>query len=174
MLAYLFVLVAVVVRLLPHPFSFTPVGASLLFFGAHAPRKRAWIPLALLAASDVFLTKVHYGYPFSADHFATWAWYAAVLLMGGLLRNNARPLRVLAAGLATAVSFFLVSNLAVWAVWNMYPKTFGGLLTSYAVALPYFRNEVAADVGFAALMFSLPALVELLRGARKGDRIAAA
>jgi len=34
MLAYLFVVLAVAVRFLPHPWMFTPVAASLLFFGA--------------------------------------------------------------------------------------------------------------------------------------------
>jgi len=57
MLAYLFVILAVVVRFMPHPLAFTPVGASLLFFGARGPRRQLWVPVALLAASDVVLTK---------------------------------------------------------------------------------------------------------------------
>jgi hypothetical protein len=57
MLAYLFVLVAIAVRFMPHPLAFTPVGASLLFFGARGPKRQWWIPLALLAASDVILTR---------------------------------------------------------------------------------------------------------------------
>ena len=62
--------------------AFTPVGAALLFFGARAPRRRLWIPLVLLAASDVVLTTLVYNYPFSWDHFVTWAWYAAMLWLG--------------------------------------------------------------------------------------------
>ena len=60
MLAYFFVLIAVASRFLPHPFSFTPVGAALLLFGARAQRKHVWFPLALLAGSDVVLTKLVY------------------------------------------------------------------------------------------------------------------
>ena len=52
MLAYVFILIAVAVRFMPHPLAFTPVGAALLYFGARASRRRMWIPLALLAASD--------------------------------------------------------------------------------------------------------------------------
>ncbi len=63
MLAYLFVIFAVAVRFLPHPFAFTPVGASLLFFGARGPRRQMWVPLAVLAASDVLLTTLVYRYP---------------------------------------------------------------------------------------------------------------
>ena len=52
MLAYLFVVLAVAVRFMPHPWMFTPVTGSLLFFGARGSRRRLWIPFALLAASD--------------------------------------------------------------------------------------------------------------------------
>jgi hypothetical protein len=159
MLAYLFVVVAVAVRFLPHPLAFTPVGAALLYFGARAPRKHAWIPVALLAGSDVLLTKFVYGYPFSLDHFVTIAWYAAVLWMGGFLRTDSKPARIAGASLATAVSFFLASNFAVWSVWSMYPKTMGGLATAYAAGLPFFRNEIASDLFFSAVMFGIGALV---------------
>ena len=87
MLAYLFVLVAVAVhlRFFAMPFSFTPVAAALLFFGARMPRKQMWIPVALLVASDVYLTRVTYAYPLTADHFVTWVWYAAMLLLGEVM-----------------------------------------------------------------------------------------
>lgn len=165
MLAYLFVLLAVAVRFLPHTFSFTPVGASLLFFGARGPRKHLWMPVLLLAASDVLLTRFQYGYPFTADHLATWAWYAAILAMGTLLRDNARPVRIVGASLATAVSFFAISNFAVWAVWNMYPKNLGGLAACYLAGVPFFRNEVISDMLFTAVMFSVPALLQVRKPA---------
>ncbi|MFB3915334.1 MAG: DUF6580 family putative transport protein [Terriglobales bacterium] len=159
MLAFLFVIVAVAFRFLMAPLAFAPVAASLLFFGARAPRKHAWIPLALLVGADVVLTKITYSYPFTADHFVTWAWYAAVLLLGGVLRNNAKPLRVGAASLAASISFFLVSNFAVWAVWNMYPKNLSGLMLAYAAGLPFFRNQVLSDLFFTAVMFGIGALL---------------
>ena len=92
MLAYLFILAAIPVRFLPHPFSFTPVGAALLFFGAYGASKRAWIyPVALLVR-HVYLTLFHYGYPFAWDTFVTWGWYAAIILLGAkLLRGGVRP-----------------------------------------------------------------------------------
>ncbi len=79
MLAYLFLLLAVAVRFMPHPWMFTPVAAALLFFGARGSRRFLWVPLVVMAASDVVLTKVVYAYPFVWDHFVTWAWYAAAV-----------------------------------------------------------------------------------------------
>ena len=156
MLAYLFVLFAVAVRFLPHPLAFTPVAGSLLFYGARGPRRQMWVPLVLLAASDVILTKVFYAYPFSWDHFVTWVWYAAILWLGTNLRENTSLLRVGASALAGSVSFFVVSNLAVWASWNMYPKTLSGLMTCYTAALPFFRRGLEGDILFTAAMFGLP------------------
>lgn len=163
MLAYIFVLFAVAVRFLPHPLAFTPVGASLLFFGARTPRRRMWIPLALLAASDVVLTTMVYRYPFSWDHFVTWAWYAGMILLGSSLRS-AGAVRILGTALAGSVSFFLVSNFAVWAAWNMYPRTIAGLMTCYDAGIPFFRHAVVGDLLYTAAMFGLPVLVHTLTG----------
>ena len=95
MLAYAFILVAVALRFLPHPLDFTPVGAALLYFAARGPRKQLWVPLVLLAASDVILTTVVYRYPFTWDHFVTWAWYVGMLGLGSTLKQRAGRHRLL-------------------------------------------------------------------------------
>jgi hypothetical protein len=160
MLAYLFVALAIGFRFIHHPVAFTPVGASLLYFGARQPRSRIWIPLAALIVSDLVLTRFSYGYPFVADQFVIWAWYAAVMLMGGILSRNSSLPRLAVAAIGTSVSFFLISNFAVWVVWrNLYPATLSGLMTCYAVALPFFRNEIAADALFTAVFFGIGAAV---------------
>jgi hypothetical protein len=156
MLAYVFVLLAVAVRFLPHPLAFTPVTAALLYFGARGSRRQMWVPIALLAASDVVLTRLIYAYPFSWDHFVTWAWYGAILWLGTGLRENSKPLRLAGAALAGSVSFFVVSNFAVWAAWSMYPRTAAGLMTCYTAALPVFRRGLEGDLLFTAAMFGLP------------------
>src|SRR5258706_13404330 len=91
MLPYLFILLAIAVRflpfagswnVLPHAWHFTPLAASLLFFGARGSKRQMWIPLALLVSTDVVLTKFIYSYTFSWNHLVTWAWYSAILWMG--------------------------------------------------------------------------------------------
>lgn len=165
MLAYLFIVLAAAARFLSVPVSFAPVGASLLFFGARGPRKHPWIPVLLLGASDLVLTKFVYGYAYSWDHLVTIAWYAAVLFMGTLLRENARPLRIAGAALAMSVGFFVVSNFAVWASWPMYPHTLNGLAACYAAAVPFFRKQFVSDLLFTAVMFSIPALLPARKSA---------
>lgn len=172
MLAYLFVLLAIAVRflpfagplnILPHAWHFTPLAASLLFFGARGSRRQMWIPLVLLAATDVVLTTVMYSYPLSWDHLVTWAWYAAILWLGTNLREKSSFWRVVGAALASSVSFFLISNFAVWAAWpQMYPRGFSGLMMSYAAGVPFFRGTVESDLFFSIAFFGAPVLVQVL------------
>ena len=161
-LAYLFVAFAVLVhaRAVPMPFHFTPVAAALLFFGARVPRNKMIVPLALLIGSDIYLNKFVYAYPLGWDQMVTWAWYAAIILFGGLLARNTSVLRVVGASLAASVSFFLVSNFAVWTVSReMYPATWNGLVTCMVAGVPFFRNTVVSDLLFSAAFFGIGYLV---------------
>src|SRR5579859_7493913 len=164
MLAYAFILFALVFRFVPHPMAFTPVGAALLFFGARRSRRELWIPVALLAASDVALTTMFYRYPLSWDHFVTWAFYAAMLWLGTTLKQNAGAFRILGSAVAGSVTFFVVSNFAVWAAWDMYPRTVAGLMTCYELGLPFFRHAVVGDLLFTTVMFGTPVVFHALAG----------
>jgi hypothetical protein len=177
MLAYLFIIFAILARMpfMPHPWSFTPVAAALLYFGARGPRRQLWVPFALMAASDVILTKFVYSYPFRWDQLVVWAWYAAILLLGTRLRENSNWLRIGGVALASSVSFFVVSNFAVWASGTMYSKTVSGLMTCYAAGVPFFRRGLAGDMLFTAAMFGLPAVTAAVaRSAHKPQGTAAA
>jgi len=173
MLPYLFVLLAIAVRFipflgvnsLPHAWHFTPLAASLLFFGARGSRRQMWVPLALFAATDLVLTRFIWHYPFTWDTLVTWAWYAAILWLGTNLREKSGFWRVVAAAATSSVSFFVVSNFAVWAAWpQMYPRTLAGLITSYQAAIPFFRGTALSDQFFSLLMFGVPALQQALSG----------
>jgi len=164
MLAYLFVILAVVIRVVAGTgtfatHGFTPVGASLLFFGSRMPRKYFWAPVALLIGSDLFLNYQVYHLPLTWDQTIVWAWYAAACGLGMLLSNRVKPLYVAGAALASSVSFFLISNFAVWlAGYIVYPKTFAGLISCYVAAIPFFQRGLASDLFFSAVFFGLGAL----------------
>ena len=122
---------------------------------------REWpLPFLALLGTDIFLTRVSYGYPLSIDHAVTWIWYAAVMVLAsGMLRNIQVP-RALGASLIASVTFFLASNFAVWAEWNMYPKTWSGLVACYVAAVPFFRNSLVSELAFTALIFGLVRLAQ--------------
>ena len=121
MSAYLVLLLAVLSRILPHAFDatsvgFTAVGGGLLFFGARRSRWHAIIATLALIATDYYLTVYAYAYPFHPSAYVvTWAWYAAVCLLGHqMLRSKPSMLRVAGAVLASSTSFFILSNFVVW------------------------------------------------------------
>jgi hypothetical protein len=163
MLAYLFVIIAAGLRFLPHPFHFTPVGAALLFFGASRRKREMWIPVAVLVASDLLLNRFVYNIPLHADQLVVWAWYAGAIAIGMLLRKQLSAPRVAGASLSASISFYLISNFAVWATYEMYPKTWQGLLACYAAAVPFFRNTVVSDLVFSAVLFSIPLAIAAAR-----------
>ncbi len=171
MLAILFVLLAIGSRFAiamnpgAHWWAFTPVVASLLFFGAKMPRKYIWAPVAALAVVDVLLSKFVYGYGFTADLLVSWAFYAGCAWLGSaMLRDNAKAARLVVASLTSSLGFFVLSNLAVWAFWPTYAHNLKGLAACFVAAIPFYRNQPVADLLFTAVFFSVPMMVEALRG----------
>lgn len=165
MSAYLVLVFAVLSRILPHTFhatgmNFTAVGGSLLFFGARRSRWQALIAMAVLAATDYYLTVYAYGYAFHAtEYLVTWAWYGAVCLIGfGLLRQRTTALRIVAAGLASSTSFFLLSNFMVWMASGMYAHSAAGLAACYGAAIPFYANDLVSTAMTVGALFGLPAL----------------
>jgi hypothetical protein len=147
-----------------HWWAFTPVLASLLYFGAKMPRKYIGAPVALLAAADILLSRF-YGYGFTPDLLVTYAWYLGVAWLGSaMLHENARPARLVGASLTSSLSFFVLSNLSVWAFWPTYPHTMKGLAACFVAAIPFYRNQPVADLLFTMVFFSVPVLMEAVRG----------
>lgn len=164
--AYLLLLAAVLSRIVPHPgwLNFTAVGASLLYFGARRPWREMLAPLAALIATDYFLTVYSYHYPFAwQGYIPTWTWYIAAMFLGStLLSARATLPRFAAAVVLGPTSFFLISNFAVWVGGTMYPKTVAGLVTCYAAAIPFYRNDLLSTTLIAGAAFGVPVLVRRL------------
>jgi hypothetical protein len=160
MLPYVFVVLVLGLRFAFKPIAFTSVSAALLYFGARGSRRNAWIPWALCVAADVVLTSVVYSYPLTWDHMVTWAWYAGALGLGMQLRDSSSILRIGGTSLISSLTFFVVSNFAVWASYRtMYAATWQGLVNCYVAAIPFFRHTLEADLVFTAIFFSIPVLL---------------
>ncbi len=161
--AYLLLLVAVLSRLLPHAgwFNFTAVGGALLYFGARRPWREMLAPLAVLMATDYYLTVYSYHYNFRWESYLpTWGWYVAAMALGLiLLRVRTTFARVAAGALLGPTSFFVLSNYAVWIGGGMYPRTLAGLGACYVAALPFYRNDLISTAIVAGVAFGVPVLV---------------
>jgi len=174
--AYLLLLVAVLSRVLPHAgwWNFTAVGGALLYFGARRPWREMLAPLAVLMATDYYLTVYAYHYSFRwQGYVTTWAWYLLAMALGQiLLRSRTTFVRVAAGALLGPTSFFVLSNYAVWASGWIYPRTLGGLGACYVAGLPFYRNDLASTAIVAGLAFGVPVLVRRLSAAQTQEALA--
>jgi len=148
---------AAALRIAPHPWNFTPVGAMALFSGAVIRDRRLafFFPILALFAGDVFIG-FHKLMP------VVYASFAISVAIGLWLRNRRTLARIGAATLLGATQFFLVTNFAVWAFGLSYPRTGAGLFACYAAGVPFFWNTLAGDAIYAALLFGGFALAERL------------
>ncbi len=152
--AVLFVLLAALSRLLPHPANFTPIAAMALFSGVYLERRLAFIvPLAAMVLSDYFLG-------FYSEMIWVYGSFLLIAVIGLWLKNHKKPLFILGGTLTGSILFFVVTNFGVWALpASMYPKSFAGLIECYTAAIPFFRGTVEGDVFFVAVLFGLYELV---------------
>jgi hypothetical protein len=148
---------AAVLRVAPHPWNFTPVGAMALFGGAVIKDRRVafLFPLAGLFAGDIFVG-FHKLMPM------VYASFLVDVALGHWIGDRRTVGRISGITLLGAMQFFLVTNFGVWAFLGSFPMTGAGLLECYLRGLPLFWNTLAADAVYAALLFGGFALAERL------------
>lgn len=144
----LLIVLGITARFLPHPANFAPIGAIALFGALYLPKKYALIiPLLAMFISDIFIG------------FYTWqimlSVYAGFVLMGifGLIiRKHKNFTSVLSVTLLSSVLFFLITNAAVWLFGTMYTHNFSGLMQSYIMAVPFFKNSLMGDLFYVGVL----------------------
>lgn len=147
-IAVLLIALGFAARLLPHPANFAPIGAVALFGGIYLTRRYAIImPLIAMLISDIFIG------------FYTWQIMASVYLsfvltglIGLWVRKNKKLSTVIGGTVLGSILFFLITNFAVWAFGAMYAHNFAGLMQSYIMAIPFFRNSLLGDLFYVGLL----------------------
>lgn len=154
LLIALFAVWTLIARFLPHAPNATPVGALALFAGAYLSRRwGAMVPIAVLLVSDAWLGG--YELPIMISVYGS---FVAIAFIGSFLRRSHFVTRIFVGPLASSTLFFLTTNFAVWAATPWYTKNFAGLMTSYTLALPFWRNMLVGDIVYAAVFFGIAAL----------------
>ena len=141
------IILAVILRLLPHPPNFAPISAMALFGGVYLSKRYALIvPFIALFVSDIFLG-------FHSTMVFVYGSFILTGLIGVSLKNHKKPGYILGASLLSSILFFLITNFGVWLVTDFYPHNFAGLIQSYTEAIPFFRNTVLGDLFYTAVFF---------------------
>lgn len=153
---------AALLRIIPHPGNFSPVGGLALFGGARLNGAQAFlIPLLAMAVTDPILNMAA-GFPaYSAMTLVIYFCFAINVLLGRLLRNTNNVAKIAGVASLGSIQFFLITNFFVWlrGVEVIYPHTLAGLNECYFAALPFFLRTVAGDLFFSVLLFAAHALL---------------
>lgn len=162
-IAILLIVLAICARILPHPANIAPISAIALFSGLYLSRRLALtLPIIGLVISDFII-----GF---YDTRIMIAVYASILITAGigiLLQQKKRPTYLLAGTLLGSIIFFIITNAAVWLFGTMYPHTIHGLMTSYTMAIPFFRNSVLGDLMFSTILIGSYELLTHIITAKK-------
>jgi hypothetical protein len=143
------IIFAVVVRVLQFIPNVAPVGALAIFSGVYFKKRWAYaVPILAMLISDPII-----GY-YDARVMATvYGSFILAVLIGRLVAGRKNPLTVMLGALSGSVLFYLTTNFAVWAISSWYPPNFSGLMLSYTMALPFFRNTLLSDLFFTGVFF---------------------
>src|SRR6202030_2885260 len=139
------IILAAVLRIVPHPWNFTPIGAMALFSGAMFRDRRVAFLFPLVA----LFVGLHRLIP------VVYASFLLSVLIGTWLANRCSISRIGGAVFLGALQFFLVTNFAVWQLFGTYPHTPAGLAACYLAGLPFFGNTLAGDALYATLFFGI-------------------
>ncbi len=150
--AVLLILFAAFSRLIPHPANFTSIAAIALFSGAYLDKKYMFvIPVAAMLISDLVI---------GFHNTMVWVYGSFILIafIGMWLKPRKKVGYIIGTTLFSSIIFFLVTNFGMWTT-GYYGTTWNGLVECYTMAIPFFRNSLAGDVVYVAIMFGIYELV---------------
>ncbi|GIK22094.1 MAG: hypothetical protein BroJett005_15080 [Ignavibacteriota bacterium] len=141
------IILAALVRFIPHPPNFAPIAALALFGGKYyTDKKFAFIvPVLVMIITDAVI----------GFHYLIPAVYISFLIIAGiglLLRKTNKVSWLIAGSIAASTLFFILTNFYEWYAGILYPQTFNGLITCYVAAIPFFFNTLIADLLFVIAM----------------------
>ena len=135
-----FVILAVLVRLIPHPPNFTPIIALALF--GSTTFKNKWLglilPLLAMTISDLYL-----------GFYSISIWVYSSFFLISLLGRYWKKIKVTNL-IISSLLFFIITNFGVWL--GGYPKTIEGFLLCYTMAIPFFINSILGNLFFSYLL----------------------
>lgn len=138
----LFITVAALMRLIPHPPNFVPITAIAIFAGVKFNNiKIAYaIPISIMLISDLFI-----GF-YTISLFVYLAFILIITYSSFIKKYSIKNI------ILSSVMFFIITNFGVWLMGG-YPKSIEGLVLCYTMAIPFFTNSIIADLFFSAILY---------------------
>ena len=142
------ILIAALSRLVNHHWNFTAVGAAAFAFALLFPtdKKVFFIPLVSLLVSDLILG-------FHDTMLFVYGGYMLALLPFMMMAAGSSKLQKVLTVLSGSLIFFVVSNFGVWISGQMYSHNVAGLVETYVMGLPFYKNQFLSDILLTPALF---------------------
>jgi hypothetical protein len=160
-----FVAIGALSRVIPHPANFAPITAMALFGGVYLNKKQALtLPILAMVLSDLII-----GFDSLPMRFSVYGSFLVAVFIGFWIKKHKSSKNIVFASLFSSILFFVITNLAVWALGTMYVKNLSGLTECYLLAIPFFRNTLLGDLFYSGVFFGS---YEFLKSFSKKKRLA--
>ena len=137
----LFILVASVFRLVPHPPNFTPMLSIAILSGLYLENKYAiLVPIMIMLVTDIFIG-------FHISMYWVYISLLLIFLIGKYLTKNSL-ISIASHSVSSSILFFILTNFGVW-IMGGYSYTLNGLVLCYTMAIPFFINTLAGTLLFS-------------------------
>lgn len=155
------ILLGVVSRLSAHAWNFTIMGGLSVLCGAFFARK--WVSVAIIFTS-LFIADIVIG--FHPQMPSVYLGFALMIFIGALLKTKPSRLSVIAGAALGSFLFFVVTNFFVWLEGSLYPQVWNGLVECYTMAIPFYRNQLVADLVSTFVLFEVAKAAKAFLAAR--------
>ena len=135
-------------RIIPHPPNFTPILATAIFTPYIIKDKWIAMSIPLLA---MFIADLVIGF----HPYMLWVYVAiglSTLISNWSMKFNKKYIQLGVMAIISSVLFFIITNFAVWVMWDNYPKTIDGLVMCYTMAIPFFQNTLLSTMLYTTLI----------------------
>ena len=162
------ILFAAISRIFPIAPNFQPILAIAIFAGYYLSDKKfsLLVPIVAMLLSDLFIqlvSPVFFGYQTPGFHsMMPFVYFSMILsvLIGSKLIKKLNVFNVIGSSFVSAVMFFLITNFGSWFAFEMYTKDLSGLMMSYEMGLPFFRNSLVSTLLYSGVLFGGFSLAE--------------
>jgi hypothetical protein len=112
--------------------------------------------------SDLVINNIIY-----AEYYNSFVWFqsfqlytflsiALITILGFVLIKKVSVKNIAIGSLFAPTLFFIVSNFGSWmSPMALFPKTFGGLIQTYAAGIPFYRNNIVSTIVFSTVIFGV-------------------
>ncbi|MGZ3740120.1 MAG: DUF6580 family putative transport protein [Bdellovibrionota bacterium] len=154
--AFLWIVLGILGRLIPHPPNMAPMTSIALFGGVQLSRSRAFaVTMLTMIMSDILLAWAEGHAVFGMWSLFTYSGFALVVLAGMWLRLAPTAGRTRSLLTGSSLFFWMWTNFGIWLVGegSPYPHTFDGLLSCYVAAIPFLGNALVGDLAWGLALF---------------------